>query len=69
MAANINRAEGFSRFRIIFRYTGTGRKVEGGMADRIQGRRARTDWHSELVFWVLTVGTWIVLFWLLWPRH
>jgi hypothetical protein len=43
--------------------------VEGGMADRIQGRRARTDWHSELVFWVLTVGTWIVLFWLLWPRH
>jgi len=45
------------------------RKVEVGMAVRMQRQRARTDWRSEILFLSLTIGPWIVLVWLLWPRH
>lgn len=48
---------------------GTGRKTETDAATRIQGRRARTDWRWELLFVLLTVGPWVVLVWLLWPRR
>ena len=44
-------------------------KVEAGMAVRVQRQPARTDWRSEILFLLLTVGPWIVLAWLLWPRH
>jgi hypothetical protein len=44
-------------------------KVEARVAVRIQRQPARTDWRSEILFLLLTVGPWIVLAWLLWPRH
>jgi len=47
---------------------GTATKVEVDVAARIQGQRERTDWRSEILFLLLTVGPWVVLVWLLWPR-
>jgi len=47
---------------------GTATKVEVDVAARIQGQRERTDWRSEILFLSLTVGPWVVLVWLLWPR-
>jgi len=44
-------------------------KVEGGMAARTQGQQARTDRRSDILLLSLTVGPWIVLIWLLWPRR
>jgi len=44
-------------------------EVEARMAVRIQRQPARTDWRSEILFLLLTVGPWIVLVWLLlWSR-
>ena len=49
--------------------TGTARKTEADTATRIQHQRARTDWRWEILFVLLTVGPWVVLVWLLWPRR
>jgi hypothetical protein len=39
------------------------------MAVGTQRRRASTEWRSEILFLVLTVGPWMVLVWLvLWSR-
>jgi hypothetical protein len=32
-------------------------------------RPGRNRWLSELAFLVLTVGPWLVMIWLLWPRR
>jgi len=48
---------------------GTSTRVEVDTAARLQGQRARTDWRSEILFLLLTVGPWVVLVWLLWPRR
>jgi hypothetical protein len=45
------------------------KKLEVGVTARIQSQRARTDWRSEILFVLLTVGPWVVLVWLLWPRR
>jgi hypothetical protein len=44
-------------------------EVEARTAVRIQDQRPRSDWRSEIFFLLLTVGPWIVLVWLLWPRR
>ena len=48
---------------------GAARKTEAFTAARIKGQRARTDWRSEILFLLLTLGPWVVLVWLLWPRR
>lgn len=30
--------------------------------------RPKTDWRTEVVFVAITIGPWIALAWLLWPR-
>lgn len=45
------------------------KKTEADTTARIQGQRARTDWRSDILFLLLTVGPWVVLVWLLWPRR
>ena len=48
---------------------GTAKKTEADTAARIQGQPARPDWRSEILFLLLTVGPWVMLAWLLWPRR
>jgi hypothetical protein len=44
-------------------------EVEARKAVRSQPQPPRKDWRAEILFLLLTVGPWIVLAWLLWPRH
>lgn len=47
----------------------TAKGTDAGTAARIQGQPARPDWRSEILFLLLTVGPWVMLAWLLWPRR
>jgi hypothetical protein len=47
----------------------TAKETDAGTSARIQGQPARTDCRSEILFLLLTVGPWVVLAWLLWPRR
>ena len=39
------------------------------MGIRIEHQRPTRAWGSNILYLALTVGPWLVLVWLLWPRH
>ncbi len=43
-------------------------KVEVGKAVQMKAQRARQGRRSDILFLLLTVGPWVLMIWLLWPR-